>query len=46
MSMFTCVLYVWMLLLAPIAEGDVLIPVFDCVMAWCLVEFASACFVI
>ena len=30
--MFACFLYVGMLLLAPIAACDVLIPVFDCVM--------------
>ena len=32
MSMFAFVLYVGILLLAPIAECDVVIPVFDCVM--------------
>ena len=32
MRMFACVLYVGMLLLAPIAVCDVVIPVFDCVM--------------
>ena len=32
MMMFACALYVGMLLLAPIAAGDVVIPVFDCVI--------------
>ena len=32
MRMFACALFVGMLLLAPIAACDVVIPVFDCVM--------------
>ena len=32
MRMFACALYIEMLLLAPIAACDVVIPVFDCVM--------------
>ena len=31
MRMFACALYVGMLLLAPIAVCDIVIPVFDCV---------------
>ena len=40
MRMFACALYVGMLLLAPIAACDVVIPVFDCVMdlkVYCMV---------
>ena len=44
--MFACALYVGMLLLAPTAGCDVVIPVFDCVMDLSvLVKFTSACFV-
>ena len=46
MRMFACALYVGMLLLAPIAACDVVLPVFDCVMNLSIVKFASACFVI
>ena len=46
MRMFTYALYVGMLLLAPIAACDVVIPVLDCDGFKCLVKFASACFVI
>ena len=32
MRVFACALYVGMLLLAPVAACEVVIPVFDCVM--------------
>ena len=46
MRMFAFALYVGMLLLAPIAACDVVIPVFDCVIDLSVVKFTGACFVI